>query len=37
VVIDTSDLEIDPVRIPTFANDEWVPREARSVSVLQRY
>jgi isoamylase len=37
VVVDTSGLDIGPVRPPTFANDEWVPREARSVSVLQRY
>jgi glycogen operon protein len=37
VVVDTSDLEIGVARVPTFANDEWVPGEARSVSVLQRY
>ena len=37
VVVDTSDIEIGVSRAPTYANDEWVPGEARSVSVLQRY
>jgi glycogen operon protein len=37
VVVDTSDVEIGSARTQTYANDEWVPREARSVSVLQRY
>ena len=37
VVVDTSDLEIGRGRTQTFVHDELVPREARSVSVLQRY
>jgi glycogen operon protein len=37
VVVDTSDIEIGVARAPTYANDECVPGEARSVSVLQRY
>ncbi|MEO5840368.1 MAG: glycogen debranching protein GlgX [Acidimicrobiales bacterium] len=36
VVVDTSDLEIGAGRVQTFDHDELVPREARSVSVLQR-
>ena len=36
VVVDTIDLEIGTVRDQAFGHEEWVPREARSVSVLQR-